>query len=104
MVFTPLRNEERIFGNKEGYIIVTGIWLIFSLFGTLPFLLSGSITSFGDAFFESMSGFTTTGATILTNIESMPHGILFWRSLTQWLGGIGIIFISLSVFPGFQII
>jgi len=99
LVFTPLRHEERIFGNKEGYIIVTGIWIIFSLFGTLPFLISGSIRSFGDAFFESMSGFSTTGATILTNIESMPHGILFWRSLTQWLGGIGIIFISLSVFP-----
>ena len=99
LVFTPLRDEEKIFGNKEGYIIVTGIWIIFSIFGTLPFLISGSITSFGDAFFESISGFTTTGATILTNIESMPHGILFWRSLTQWLGGIGIIFISLSVFP-----
>jgi trk system potassium uptake protein TrkH len=102
LVFTPLRNEERIFGNKEGYIIVTGIWLIFSLFSTLPFIISGSVSRFGDAFFESMSGFTTTGATILTNIESMPHGILFWRSLTQWLGGIGIIFISLSVFPVFK--
>jgi trk system potassium uptake protein TrkH len=102
LVFTPLRNEERIYGKREGYIIVTGIWLIFSAFGTLPFLISGSITSFGDAFFESMSGFTTTGATILTNIESMSHGILFWRSITQWLGGIGIIFISLSVFPVFK--
>jgi trk system potassium uptake protein TrkH len=102
LVFAPLRNEERIFGNKEGYIIVTGIWIIFSIFGTLPFLINGSITSFGDAFFESMSGFTTTGATILTNIESMPHGILFWRSLTQWLGGIGIILISLSVIPVFK--
>lgn len=102
LVFTPFRNEEKIYGNKEGYIIVTGIWIIFSIFGTLPFLISGSITSFGDAFFESMSGFTTTGATILTNIESMPHGILFWRSLTQWLGGIGIIFISLSVIPVFK--
>ena len=102
IVFTPLRNEERIYGNREGYIIVTGIWLIFSLFGTLPFILSGSINSFGDAFFESMSGFTTTGATILTNIESLPHGILFWRSLTQWMGGIGIIFISLSAFPFFK--
>ena len=99
IVFTPLRNVERVYGNKEGYIIVTGIWLIFSLFATLPFILSGSINSFGDAFFESISGFTTTGATILTDIESLPHGILFWRSLTQWLGGIGIIFISLSVFP-----
>ena len=102
IVFTPLRNEERTYSNKEGYIIVTGIWLIFSLFGTLPFLLSDSISSFGDAFFESMSGFTTTGATILTDIESLPHGILFWRSLTQWLGGIGIIFISLSAFPFFK--
>jgi trk system potassium uptake protein len=99
MVFTPLRNEEKIVGTREGYIIVTGIWLIFSIFGTLPFLFSGSIHNFGDAFFESMSGFTTTGATILPDIESMPHGILFWRSVTQWLGGIGIIFISLSVFP-----
>lgn len=99
LVFTPLRNEERVSGNKEGYIIVTGIWIIFSLFGTLPFLFSGTIKSFGDAFFESISGFTTTGATILTNIESLPHGILFWRSLTQWLGGLGIIFISLSIFP-----
>jgi trk system potassium uptake protein TrkH len=99
IVFTPLRHEERVYGNKEGFIIVTGIWIIFSLFGTLPFLLSGSISSFGNAFFESMSGFTTTGATILTDIESLPNGILFWRSLTQWLGGIGIIFISLSFFP-----
>ena len=99
IVFTPLRNEERISGNKEGYIIVTGIWILFSLFGTLPYLFSGSVKNLGDAFFESMSGFTTTGATIFTNIESLPHGILFWRSLTQWLGGLGIIFISLSIFP-----
>ena len=99
IVFTPLRNEERVSGNKEGYIIVTGAWLIFSLFGTLPFLLSGSVKSFGDAFFESMSGFTTTGASIIADVESLPHGILFWRSLTQWIGGLGIIFISLSIFP-----
>ena len=102
LVFTPFRNEERIYGNKEGYIIVTGTWILFSIFGTLPFLISGSITNFWDAFFESMSGFTTTGASILTNIESMPAGILFWRSLSQWLGGIGIILISLSVFPVFR--
>jgi trk system potassium uptake protein TrkH len=99
IVFTPLRNEEKVSGNKEGYIIVTGTWIIFSLFGTLPYLFSGSVNGFGDAFFESMSGFTTTGATIFTNVESLPHGILFWRSLTQWLGGLGIIFISLSIFP-----
>ena len=99
LVFTPLRNEEKIYGFKEGYIITVGIWLILSLFGTLPFLLTGSITNFGDAFFESMSGFTTTGATIMEDIESQPHGIIFWRSLTQWIGGIGFILISLSVLP-----
>jgi len=99
IVFTPFRKEEKIYGNKEGYIIVTGIWIIFSLFSTMPYLFSGSISRFGDAFFESLSGFTTTGATILTNIEDMPKGILFWRSLTQWLGGIGIILISMSLIP-----
>jgi trk system potassium uptake protein TrkH len=97
LVFTPLRNEEKLYGNKEGYIIVTGIWLILSLFGTLPFLLSGTIKNFGDAFFESISGFTTTGATILTSVESQLHGILFWRSLTQWIGGLGFIIISMSL-------
>ncbi len=99
IVFSPLRNEERIYGKREGYIIVTGIWVIFSLFATLPFLLSGAIKGFSEAFFESISGFTTTGATILTDIESLPKGILFWRALTQWLGGIGIIVLSLSVLP-----
>jgi trk system potassium uptake protein TrkH len=97
--FTPLKPDEKIYGNREGYIIVSATWIIFSLFGTLPFLFSGSIDNFADAFFESMSGFTTTGATILTDIESLPRGILLWRSLMQWIGGIGIIFISLSVFP-----
>jgi trk system potassium uptake protein len=97
LVFTPLRNEEKLYGNKEGYIIVTGIWLILSLFGTIPYLFSGTIRGFGNAFFESMSGFTTTGASILSDVESLPHGILFWRSLTQWIGGLGFIIISLSV-------
>jgi trk system potassium uptake protein len=99
LVFSPLRNEERLFGKREGYIIVTGIWVIFSLFASLPFIFSGAIRNFTDAFFESISGFTTTGATILTDIESLPKGILFWRALTQWLGGIGIIVLSLSVLP-----
>jgi trk system potassium uptake protein TrkH len=102
VVFSPLRSEEKVYGNKEGYIIVAGIWIVFSLFATLPFLFSGSISNFGDAFFESMSGFTTTGATIITDIESLPHGIIFWRSITQWLGGMGIIFISLSFLPVFK--
>jgi trk system potassium uptake protein TrkH len=99
IVFSPLRHEERLFGKREGYIIVTGIWIIFTLFATLPFLFSGSIKNFTDAFFETMSGFTTTGATIITDVESLPRGILFWRALIQWLGGIGIIVLSLSVLP-----
>ena len=99
LVFTPLRNEERLSGYKEGYIIITGVWIICSLFGTLPFILTGSIKNFGDAFFESISGFTTTGATILTDIESLSRGVLFWRSMTQWLGGLGFILISLSLIP-----
>jgi len=97
LVFTPLRDEDKIYGNKEGYIIVTGIWLVLSLFGTIPYLFSGAIKGFGNAFFESISGFTTTGASILTDVESLPHGILFWRSLTQWIGGLGFIIISMSV-------
>ena len=99
IAFTPLNPNEKVYGNREGYIIVASTWIIFSLFGTLPYLFSGSVDNFTDAFFEAMSGFTTTGATIIEDIESLPKGILLWRSLTQWVGGIGIIFISLSVFP-----
>lgn len=99
LVYTPLRKEEKLYGNKEGYIIVVGIWLIITLFGTLPYLMTWTITNFTDAFFESMSGFTTTGATVLNSIESQSHGILFWRSLTQWMGGLGFIIISLSLLP-----
>ena len=104
IVFTPLRNEEKVTGKKEGYIIITGIWFLFAAFGTLPYLLTGSVNNFTDAFFESISGFTTTGATIFSDVESLSHGILFWRSLTQWLGGIGVIFISLYVLPVFRTI
>lgn len=99
LVFTPLRNEERVYGTREGYVINTCIWLLFSAFGALPYLFSSSADNFTDAFFESISGFTTTGATIFTDVESLPHGILFWRSLTQWLGGIAIITLSFYVLP-----
>jgi trk system potassium uptake protein TrkH len=84
---------------KEGFAIVTFGWLFFAIFGSLPFLLSGSISTVTDAFFETMSGFTTTGATIITHIEEMPHGVLFWRSLTHWIGGMGIIVLSLAILP-----
>ena len=84
---------------REGYIIVSIGWIAMSLFGALPFVIHGSIPSYTDAFFETMSGFTTTGASILNDIESLPHGLLFWRSLTQWIGGMGIIVLSIAVLP-----
>ena len=94
--FTTTEGELRI---REGFGIVTFGWLFVVLFGSLPFMISGSITNITDAFFESMSGFTTTGATILTDIEIVPQGILLWRSMTQWLGGMGIIVFSLAILP-----
>ena len=84
---------------REGYTIVSLVWVVFSFFGALPFFISGAIPSYTDAFFETISGFTTTGASILNDIESLSHGLLFWRSITQWLGGMGIIVMSLAIFP-----
>lgn len=86
-------------GKREGYLIVTLGWIAMTIFGALPFIVYGAIPSYTDAFFETMSGFTTTGATILTDIEILPPGLLFWRSLTQWLGGMGIILLSLAILP-----
>lgn len=93
------RGVQKDMGKREGYIIVSLVWVVFSLFGCLPYIISGSISSVTDAFFETMSGFTTTGSSILNNIEELPHGILFWRSLTQWLGGMGIIVMFLAILP-----
>ncbi|MCB2198207.1 TrkH family potassium uptake protein [bacterium] len=84
---------------RDGFSVVTFGWLFMSLAGALPFLISDSIPSVTDAFFESASGFTTTGASILTNIEALPHGILFWRSFTHWIGGMGIIVFSIAILP-----
>ncbi|WP_422090543.1 TrkH family potassium uptake protein [Tenacibaculum ovolyticum] len=84
---------------KEGYLIVTLGWLILSITGMLPYLLSGSIPSTTNAFFETISGYSTTGSSILTDIESMPKGILFWRSATHWIGGMGIIVLTIAILP-----
>lgn len=92
---------ERNISRKDGYIVVTLCWVIFSLFGSLPYMLSGYIPSFTDAFFETMSGFTTTGATILQDIEALPKSLLFWRMMTHWVGGLGIVFFTVAVFPIF---
>lgn len=95
------RKAEKRFSRRDGYIIVSTSWIVFSLVGMLPYIISGYIPSVTDAFFETMSGFTTTGASILNNIESLPHGLLFWRSMTQWIGGLGIIFFTIAVLPIF---
>lgn len=84
---------------KEGYVIVALTWILMSLFGALPFYISGHISSFTDAFFETVSGFTTTGSTILQNIESMPKSLLFWRSFTHWIGGMGILVFVIAIMP-----
>jgi len=84
---------------REGFAVVTFGWLAFALFGALPFWLHGAIPSYLDAVFETMSGFTTTGASILTNIEALPKSLLFWRAMTHWLGGMGIIVLSLAILP-----
>lgn len=86
-------------GLREGFAIVTFGWIIAPFFGSLPFMVSGAIPSFTDAYFETMSGFTTTGASILTDVESLPKWLLYWRSLTHWLGGMGIIVLSLAILP-----
>ncbi len=84
---------------RDGYLIVTLSWLSMAIFATLPYLISDSIPSLANAFFESLSGLTTTGASILDNIEELPKGILFWRSMTQWLGGMGIIVLTIAILP-----
>jgi trk system potassium uptake protein TrkH len=93
------RNADNSLSRRDAYVVVTATWVIFSIFGMFPFLIHGSIPRLVDAFFETMSGFTTTGATILDDIESLPHGLLFWRSLMQWIGGLGIVFFTIAILP-----
>jgi trk system potassium uptake protein TrkH len=97
MVFT--RRHKKEINKREGYIVVSFGWVIMSLSGTLPYVLTESIPSFTNAFFETMSGYTTTGASILNDIEAVPKGILFWRSLTHWIGGMGIIVLAIAILP-----
>lgn len=94
----PKADHKRIYA-REGFLIVSLSWVLMSFFGALPFVISGAIPSFIDAFFETVSGFTTTGATILTEIEALPKSILFWRSFTHWIGGMGVIVFVLAFLP-----
>ncbi|WP_452222599.1 TrkH family potassium uptake protein [Lacinutrix chionoecetis] len=97
MLYT--RNHKKEMNKREGYIVVSFGWIVMALSGTIPYILTGSIPNFTDAFFETMSGFTTTGASILNDIEVIPEGILFWRSLTHWIGGMGIIVLAVAILP-----
>ena len=101
LLFLLGRDADKKVSRKDGYLIVTFSWILFTALGMLPLLIGRYTNSVANAFFEIMSGFTTTGATILDNIESMPHGILFWRSMTQWFGGLGIVFFTIAVLPIF---
>ncbi len=101
LVCTKVRSSD--VGYREGFVIATAGWLFMALFGTLPFLLSGAIPGLANAFFETMSGFTTTGATVLVDVESLPKSILFWRSITHWLGGMGVIVLTLALIPSLKI-
>jgi len=103
LAYLLTRKSDKSIGKREGFIIVSLVWVVFSLFGALPFVISGYIPSYTNAFFETISGFTTTGASILNDVEALPHGLLFWRSMTQWLGGMGIIVLSLAILPIFRI-
>ena len=98
-----LRANEHTAGRREGMLTVTLTWALFSLLGMLPFYLGGYIDNVTDAYFETMSGFTTTGSSVINNVEALPHATLFWRSLTQWMGGMGIIVLLLAIIPGLGI-
>ena len=97
MIFT--KNHSKEMTKRQGYIVVAFGWVVMALSGTLPYILTGSITNFTNAFFETISGYTTTGASILTDIEVLPKGVLFWRSLTHWIGGMGIIVLAIAILP-----
>ena len=92
-------NADNSLSRRDAYLVVTAAWVVFSIFGLLPFLIHGCIPNVTDAFFESTSGFTTTGASIIDDVEVLPHAILFWRSLTQWIGGLGIVFFTIAILP-----
>lgn len=99
---TLLRIKDRSIYAKEGFVTVAFVWMLLSLAGALPFVISGAIPNYIDALFETVSGFSTTGATILSDIESLPQSLLFWRSFTHWIGGMGVLVFVLAILPGYN--
>ncbi len=94
-----VRSSRSDMGKREGFLLTASVWIVFSLFGMIPFMICSTPLDVSDAFFEAMSGFTTTGATVLPTVEHLSHGILLWRCLMQWIGGMGIILFTLAVIP-----
>ena len=94
-----LKPASRSMRKREGLLLTSLVWIFFSIFGMIPFLATGALDSVTDAFFETMAGFTTTGSSVIPDLDKMPHGILLWRSLMQWIGGLGIILFTLAVLP-----
>ena len=100
MIWVLTRSSEKPnIRKREGFLIVTLGWLVMSFSGALPYVISGSVVSFTDAFFETLSGYTTTGASIITDLNLIPKDILLWRSMTQWIGGMGIIVLAVAILP-----
>lgn len=95
------RSKERNISRKDGYIVVTLCWVVFSIFGAMPYYISGYLPSITDAFFETMAGFTTTGASVVVDLDMLPRSLVFWRIMTQWVGGLGIVFFTVAVLPIF---
>ncbi len=94
-----IKTERSDMAKREGFLLTALVWIVFSVFGMLPFIFSSTPLSISDAFFEAMSGFTTTGASVMSSVEHMSHGLHLWRCLMQWLGGMGIILFTLAVIP-----
>lgn len=99
ILFLSFKGERADVSHREGFAITAFVWISAGLFGSLPYLFSGALPYFADAYFESISGFTTTGASVFQSVENLSHGIIFWRSLTHWIGGLGIILLSIAILP-----
>ena len=97
-----LRSRDRSIYAKEGFVTVALVWILLSLAGAVPFVLSGAIPNYADALFETVSGFTTTGATVLQDVEALSHSLLFWRAFTHWIGGMGVLVFVLAILPGYN--
>ena len=102
MLYALCRRAGRLFGAREGFVCVALSWMVMSLLGALPFVLSGQVEHYIDALFETVSGFTTTGSSVIADVESLYRGLLYWRSFTHWVGGMGVLVFLLAILPGSQ--